>query len=154
MVRYVVKRLKGSSIRDLTPRARQVFDLLQKRHGATAPEIQKALRVTSRNVIAGAMHKLRQAKLVASQELAGGNGNGNARSLATSAAESPPPRQAGTRQAAGKPNGHVTFTRDEALTILKHVSVPRMLVWQALDLPKGPRNVKAKTVWGRQHATS
>lgn len=50
----------------LTPRAKQVYDYITKHRQPTAASLQTALKV-NRNVIAGALHLLRQSKLVKSE---------------------------------------------------------------------------------------
>lgn len=62
-------RLKGS-IKELSARARQVIEALDKHQGhGTSADLQKWLKV-NRNVIAGALHELRQAHLIRAERLA------------------------------------------------------------------------------------
>lgn len=71
-VAYVAQPGSASKKRQgLTPRAKQVFGYLARHRRATAVALQKALRV-NRNVIAGAVHELKQVGFVRSEALAGG----------------------------------------------------------------------------------
>lgn len=67
-VRYVPLPSGKRAQAQLTARAAQVLAFLQRKQAATADAVCKALEV-NRNVVAGAMHELRQAKLVKSERI-------------------------------------------------------------------------------------
>lgn len=53
---------------ELSKRAAQVLDLIERNHAATSAQIQATLHV-NRNVVAGAIHELKQFKLVKPQPI-------------------------------------------------------------------------------------
>lgn len=63
--RYVVLPGRGIHRRKLNRRAKQVLATLKRHHGATSAELQTLLKV-NRNVISGAIWRLRQARVVRS----------------------------------------------------------------------------------------
>jgi DNA segregation ATPase FtsK/SpoIIIE-like protein len=66
-VMYVALPGTGSKSKDvLSPRAQQVMAFLARNRKASSQALQKALKV-NRNVIAGAVHELKQAKFVRSE---------------------------------------------------------------------------------------
>ena len=66
--RVQYRRLRGS-VKGLSDRAQQVIAALDKHEGVgTSKDLQAWLKV-NRNVIAGALHELRQAHLIRSEEL-------------------------------------------------------------------------------------
>lgn len=74
-VMYVALPGTGSKNKNVvSPRAKQVLGQIARSKRATAAALQEALDV-NRNVIAGAIHELKQAGLVAAQAVADGGGN-------------------------------------------------------------------------------
>jgi hypothetical protein len=66
--RVQYRRMRGS-VKSLSVRARQVIEALDKHKGVgTARDLQAWLKV-NRNVIAGALHELRQAQMIRSEPL-------------------------------------------------------------------------------------
>lgn len=65
-VRYVVLPGRGIHRRKLNARAREVLKAIRKQRGATSAELQAFLKV-NRNVVAGAVHRLRQARAIKSE---------------------------------------------------------------------------------------
>ncbi len=71
-VLYVALPGGGSKSRNaLSSRAKQVLGILNRRRKVTSAALQQALKV-NRNVIAGAIHELRQARFVDSEPLMAG----------------------------------------------------------------------------------
>jgi predicted HTH transcriptional regulator len=68
-VLYVAIPGRGHNRVELTTRARQVLVFLARHQKVTSDAIQAQLRV-NRNVVAGAIHELKQAKLVRSEPIA------------------------------------------------------------------------------------
>jgi DNA segregation ATPase FtsK/SpoIIIE-like protein len=71
-VHYVALPVAGTEA-ELSPRAEQVMKFLRRRQRATSAALQSALRV-NRNVIAGAVHELKQAGLLKSESIDGFSG--------------------------------------------------------------------------------
>jgi DNA segregation ATPase FtsK/SpoIIIE-like protein len=67
-VMYVALPGRGKNRKELSDRAEEVLGFLSKQHKATSAALQKGLRV-NRNVIAGAIHELKQAGFVQSQAI-------------------------------------------------------------------------------------
>lgn len=68
MGRVQYRRMRGS-VKDLSRRAQQVVAALDKHGGrGTSADLQKWLKV-NRNVIAGALHELRQAELITAERV-------------------------------------------------------------------------------------
>lgn len=65
-VRYVVLPGRGIHRRKLNRRAREVLRAIRAQRGATSAELQRLLKV-NRNVVAGAVHRLRQARAIKSE---------------------------------------------------------------------------------------
>lgn len=127
-VRYVRTKGKAGA---LPWRAEQALRAVERaKVGITAAGLMAALRV-NRNVIAGALHLLRRARLIRSEVLAPLVETRREQYAAGPAGESPP-RVDG--------DGRVIFTRPQAMRMLREMSRPRMTVWQALKLPIGPSN--------------
>lgn len=85
-VRYVPLPGRGRNRAHLTARAAQVFEYLQRKGGETAAGLAAGLKV-NRNVIAGAMHELRKARLVRSEPFEGQRVRGGGRLATASASE-------------------------------------------------------------------
>lgn len=64
-VMYVAVPGRGKNRKELTARASEVLSFLNKKHKATSAALQKGLKV-NRNVIAGAIHELKEAGFVKS----------------------------------------------------------------------------------------
>ncbi len=87
-VMYVALPGTGSKSKNaLSPRAKQVLGQINRQRRATAAALQEALEV-NRNVIAGAVHELKQAGLVGTEALAAAGAG-----RMTEAAAEPRPRQ-------------------------------------------------------------
>jgi DNA segregation ATPase FtsK/SpoIIIE-like protein len=69
-VMYVAIPGRGRNRRELSARATEVLSFIESHKNATSAAIQKGLKV-NRNVIAGAMHELRQAGVVRSEPING-----------------------------------------------------------------------------------
>lgn len=67
-VLYVALPGRGLHRREVTRRATQVLEYLERYKAASARELQRALKV-NRNVISGAVFELRTAKLIRSQAI-------------------------------------------------------------------------------------
>lgn len=68
-VLYVAMPGRGRNRTEVSERAGQVMEFLAKQQRATSAAIQEQLKV-NRNVVAGAIHELKQAKLVRSEPIA------------------------------------------------------------------------------------
>lgn len=88
-VMYVALPGSGSKSKNaLSPRAKQVLAYLNRNRRGTAKALQAALRV-NRNVIAGAMHELKQAGFVRSEAFAGVPGDVGRARIETAAGYAP-----------------------------------------------------------------
>lgn len=65
---YVAMPGRGKNRKELTARATEVLDFLTSHKNATSAVLQKGLKV-NRNVIAGAIHELKQAGFVKSEPI-------------------------------------------------------------------------------------